>query len=287
MMRLKVNFNGERIVKITKDEPKLIDLLNEFKDNEDSLAKIKALRFGFPSMMISVEGNLEKTLDELGLANGDKVFLLGGESDNKPKQVTKKEETRLLAVHEVPDDNSCLFHAISFASKGYTSDQLRELVYHTIKDNPREYTDAILGKPRLEYMKWILDKDSWGGGIEISILSKILQLSIFVVDIDAINIDKFYDTEFDEFIILLFNGVHYNVLTRSSNKVSPIFNMKMESAIMNNECLRIAKELKQEGKSINTHVAKIKCNQCNNTFIGEREVAKHAEKTSHTNFVQL
>lgn len=280
-MRLKVNFNGERVVKITKDDPTLMDLLDEVESIGNQATTI---RFGFPSTMLPVEGNLEKTLDELGIANGDKIFLSNGE---KVTSTVKKEPVQILRVHEVPDDNSCLFHAISFACKGYNSDQLRELVYHAIRDNPKEYTDAILGKPRSEYMRWILDKDSWGGGIEISILSRLLQLSIFVVDIDAINIDKFYDTEFDEFIILLFNGIHYNVLTRSSNENSPIFNMKTESAIMNNECLRIAKQLKQQGKSINTNVAKIRCNQCNSTLVGEREVARHAEETAHTQFVQL
>lgn len=37
--------------------------------------------------------------------------------------------------------------------------------------DPDTYTEGFLEKPNEEYCAWILDKQRWGGGIELSILS--------------------------------------------------------------------------------------------------------------------
>ena len=38
--------------------------------------------------------------------------------------------------------------------------------------DPFTYNDGFLGKENAEYCKWILDKNHWGGAVELSILSK-------------------------------------------------------------------------------------------------------------------
>ena len=68
---------------------------------------------------------------------------------------------------------------------------MRELISVEIKSNPELYNSAILEKDPLEYCEWIMRDDTWGGGIELSILSKSFQLRIAVVDIKNVTIEYF------------------------------------------------------------------------------------------------
>ena len=52
------------------------------------------------------------------------------------------------------------------------SENLRNLVKLEISSNPEFYDEAILGKSICDYVDWITNLTSWGGEIEISILSK-------------------------------------------------------------------------------------------------------------------
>lgn len=63
-----------------------------------------------------------------------------------------------FVVRKIPDDNSCLFTAIGYTleSKSRTSaSRIRTAVVDLITQNPSEYTDAVLNKPRDDYIKWI------------------------------------------------------------------------------------------------------------------------------------
>lgn len=45
------------------------------------------------------------------------------------------------------------------------------VVADAIKADPEKYSDVMLGMPRDQYMKKILEKDTWGGAIELAIFS--------------------------------------------------------------------------------------------------------------------
>ena len=80
-----------------------------------------------------------------------------------------------LVLRVMPDDNSCLFRALSYVMLGPGIDsmhELRSLVASTIANNPDKYSDAILDKPREQYCRWIQSDDSWGGYVELSILAQ-------------------------------------------------------------------------------------------------------------------
>ena len=47
------------------------------------------------------------------------------------------------------------------------AEDLRELVAAMVASDPQEYCEAVLGKANSDYCAWILNKDSWGGGIEL------------------------------------------------------------------------------------------------------------------------
>lgn len=90
---------------------------------------------------------------------------------------------------------------------------MREIIAHAVASDQDEYSEAILGRPNSEYCDWILRSDSWGGAIELSILSKFYGMEIAVVDsINAI-INRFgEDQHYAHRVFLLFNGIHYDPL---------------------------------------------------------------------------
>ena len=49
----------------------------------------------------------------------------------------------------------------------------------TVAGDPEEYTEAFLGKPNAEYCAWILNPQSWGGAIELSILARCVLIGNF------------------------------------------------------------------------------------------------------------
>ena len=48
----------------------------------------------------------------------------------------------------------------------------RRVIAAAVAGDPKTYSEALLGRPNAEYCRWILDKDNWGGAIELSILSR-------------------------------------------------------------------------------------------------------------------
>ncbi|CCC72007.1 hypothetical protein NCAS_0J00270 [Naumovozyma castellii] len=302
-MRLKVsgfpNGGADKVVSI--DNGSSLNQLVKHLELSDECNLI-AIRFGYPPQRVEIgEVALETSLEDLGLSSGERVNLVleGGtmaapvkrkDPVLKPSQTwieTSDGERRILQVHKVPDDNSCLFHAISWCmykdiSLSY---QLRELCSRVIVEHPMVYSDAILGRPNREYSEWILKRDSWGGGIELAILSNELQMGIYVLDIDAIKFEKFNDDLYDKFFVILFNGVHYDAIETDDGICVFDKRDEMGDLILKN-VLNIARQLKEKCYAFNTQKAKIICNICKEKFVGERDIAKHAEKTGHTDFGQ-
>ncbi|SCU91081.1 LANO_0D10704g1_1 [Lachancea nothofagi CBS 11611] len=309
-MKIKVSCTGLGTKVVSADNDcTLYELLELVSRELQSSKPFQCLRFGYPPQVIEAsEANLSKKLEDIGLSSGEKVALvqqkvIGGiEPMAAPKTPRKLLENqisldgiwpdRILQIHAVPDDNSCMFHAISYCVHGDTSHTqvFREIVASEIAADSVEYSDAILGKPNKEYSQWILKKTSWGGGIELAILSKVLKLCIYVLDVDACKFEKFNEQHFDDFVMVVFNGVHYDameVANDSSSSTVKVLNSrsdKIDQVLA--RALEVASKLKSKGYSFNTTRDRIKCNVCSEMLIGERDVARHAEKTGHFDFGQ-
>jgi Predicted cysteine protease (OTU family) len=63
------------------------------------------------------------------------------------------------------------------------SRRLRDEVANYILDHPVEYNKAILGDPPLVYTNRMRQMDTWGGAIELSVLSKIYGVEIASIDV--------------------------------------------------------------------------------------------------------
>lgn len=74
----------------------------------------------------------------------------------------------------IPADNSCLFNAVGYAMHKVKTraSSLRGLVAREVATDPATYTSVFLGMSNAAYCDWIMNPVNWGGGIELSILSK-------------------------------------------------------------------------------------------------------------------
>ena len=111
-----------------------------------------------------------------------------------------------LVLRVMPDDNSCMCKCRFRASLqcGSTdsnpsqvtafggalglenpSTTLRNKVADYILSHPNEYNEAILGDKPGRYTTRMKQMDTWGGAIELSILSDIYDIEISSIDVKA------------------------------------------------------------------------------------------------------
>ena len=84
----------------------------------------------------------------------------------------------------MPDDNSCMFTAFGGAlSIDDPSTRLRKEVADYILTHPDKYDKAILGEDPSRYTFRMKQSDTWGGAIELSILSDIYDIEICSIDV--------------------------------------------------------------------------------------------------------
>lgn len=65
----------------------------------------------------------------------------------------------------IDDDNSCLFNAIGYVLLNRDrrqADELRQIIATTVHQNPKVYTEVMLGVSPAEYSARILDQNTWG-----------------------------------------------------------------------------------------------------------------------------
>lgn len=194
---------------------------------------------GFPPKPFDITKD-ETVLAQSGLKSGDTLIL-----EEKTAPITTTQEAvnegrhhvidncdfpGILMKHVVPADNSCLFSSIYFVLNGKVDDSgsiapfLRQMIAETVSKDPEKFCEAILGKPNSEYCKWIQNDKSWGGAIEISILSDYYGIEIAVVDTINAIINRFgEDQDFPHRVFLLFDGIHYDPLYLEPLEVSDVY----------------------------------------------------------------
>lgn len=97
---------------------------------------------------------------------------------------------------------------------------MRKIIAECVAADPELYNEAILGKPNKDYCSWILKSDSWGGAIELSVLSHFYAIEIAVVDTINAVINRFgEDKEYPMRVFLIFDGIHYDPLYKESLRV--------------------------------------------------------------------
>lgn len=213
--------------------------------------------------------------------------------ETDPPEVPVPDHGATLVLRIMPDDNSCMFRAFGSAFMGSIDSmtELRGLVAQTIQANPEKYSAAVLDQSPDEYCKWIQTEYSWGGGIELSILSQHFDVEISSIDVQSLRVDRFNEGRPSR-CVLVYSGIHYDTIALSPSDpphthayAPPEFDTKVfdtDDQVVLEKAVELCRRLKEE-KHYYTDTAhfQIKCNICGGQFVGESEATQHAKETGH------
>ena len=208
---------------------------------------------------------------------------------------TKESTSRgILTRKVVPADNSCLFTSIALVTEGGETNrshasQLRDIIAQVVSSNPEMYCEAFLGKPNTEYCAWILHQDSWGGAIEISILSEFYALEIDVLDTQSIRVDRFGESKgYKNRAMLIYDNIHYDPLVlepvNSGEPIQTVFSTDDDWILA--QALELATEANRSKQYTDLTGFTLRCLVCNDGLRGQRQAQQHAMATGHANFAE-
>jgi ubiquitin thioesterase OTU1 len=184
--------NGQHITTLAKDST--LRVLLEKITEITQIVDVSILK-GFPPLPVDISAQIEQSLELCGIKNGETLIveekLISKEDKELAEKLQREAEDEILAKQladdqitgsngflmkkVVPADNSCLFTSIGFTLSGKIDTEngtfMRQVIAQTVNDEKHLYNEGILGRPNDEYCAWILQTDSWGGAIEVSILS--------------------------------------------------------------------------------------------------------------------
>jgi ubiquitin thioesterase OTU1 len=218
--------------------------------------------------------------------------------------VDKSGEPVIVAMDEgflvhrvVPDDNSCLFSSIAllFEQNIAKAPRIRQIVADAIRKDMATYSEAILGRPREEYIATILKHNTWGGAIELAVLSTYYNTEISSIDVETGRIDRFEPLsgrESGNRCVLVYSGIHYDAATLSPIKdAPPDFHQTLFPIVSadNSDPVLVAAQkladiLRQKKAFTNTATFDLKCSDCGQGLVGEKGARAHAQETGHVNF---
>ncbi|KAH9387223.1 ubiquitin thioesterase OTU1 [Nematocida major] len=125
------------------------------------------------------------------------------------------DKSAVFSIMEVPSDNSCLFHALSELLSAKNSDSLRKMVADEIMKSPKSFAPYIEKEP-FAYSTWIVQPHIWGGATEITVISKIYETKVCVIDKDLRTYE--FGEAFRSVVYLCYSGTHYNaVISKDRN----------------------------------------------------------------------
>ncbi|CAM9567421.1 unnamed protein product [Pylaiella littoralis] len=244
---------------------------------------------GFPedyaARVLQVAGGDFHTALEMCMS-GDPAALLG---DDGPAAAPKKMVRRIIDA-----DNSCLFNAVGYAlrRKRKVGTELRQMITEAVKASPEVYNEGILGKQPGEYCAWISDPKSWGGEIELSILSKKLMVMITVVDIQTNNAYSYGEgCGFDRRVFIIYDGIHYDAMAEAASDTAPeaddvtVFDPEAREKEVSAKA--VAADLKARNQFTDMGNASLKCMVCFKLLAGHKAALEHASATTHNNFGQV
>uniref|UniRef100_A0A2S2PTC0 Ubiquitin thioesterase OTU n=1 Tax=Schizaphis graminum TaxID=13262 RepID=A0A2S2PTC0_SCHGA len=261
------------------------------------------LLFGFPPKSIQ---KLEGTIEDIGLKSGDTIIaevdststgvqqLKVKTESNILKHITEQEvgnEVPLILRKVVPADNSCLFTSLGFVLGGKidlsSGNYMREIIANAVKDNQIEFSEAVLGKPNQDYCEWIRNPNSWGGAIEVSILSNFYGMEIAVIDTQSGSISKFgEDKDYPHRVFLIYDGIHYDPLYLESpanpEEIQTLFPTNDDRML--DAAQMLANEAKSSRQYTDVNRFTLKCLECGCIMIGQTQAQEHAKLTAHNNF---
>lgn len=194
----------------------------------------------------------------------------------------------------IDSDNSCLFNSVGYAMhrSRALAPRLRVVIATAVQSSPDEWSEAVLGKAPGAYCDWITRPSSWGGAIELSILSKHFGREIAAFDIQTERCDVYGQGDgYSERVLVVYDGLHYDTLAVAAGlgapesgdtTVLPASGPRTDAAMAAAAAL-VASAHAARGF---TDVANftLRCGACQIGLRGEKEAVQHAKESGHTNF---
>lgn len=275
---------------------KLKDLIEQETHIPKDCIKV---RQGYPPKVIDL-GKESEPLSSLPFRSGDTLIV---EEDPSLRQQRQQHvdntlqaqintSSGMLMRKVVPANNSCLFTSIDCVMNNGLLDlssapQMRQLIAGIVMSDPTTYNAAFLGKSNSAYCSWIMHDDSWGGAIEISILSKYYDTEIDVVDTQTGRIDRFgEDMNYPQRALVIYDGIHYDPLIMepliTEDELQTLFSIEDENVL--SQAMEIANEAKAARQYTDVGSFNLKCLICSKLLVGQKDAQLHAKSTGHTNF---
>lgn len=221
---------------------------------------------------------------DYGKAPTDKI----DNNDTLPPEINVPERG-VMTLRVQPDDNSCLFRAIGYLCMRSIDamEELRQLIATTIQSNPDDYSDAVLGMQRDMYCSKMNRADTWGGEIEMKILSDHFGVQIASIDCKTGHVYR-YGEQFHECIYIVYSGIHYDALAVMPAPNSPPdwdqTQFSSKDAVVEQAAIDLVGVLRKRNYFTDTASFDLRCNTCNTGLKGEKGAQEHAAKTGHVNF---
>lgn len=219
------------------------------------------------------------------------------------------DEQQLYPIRRFVDsDNSCLFNSVAYVTDrasfdGMSALRMRQLIIDEIRKDPNKYNEAYLGRSNDEYIEYILKPDTWGGAIELQILSEYFKLEIASIDIKSLRVDCYGETSnYDKRVYVIYNGIHYDPLAMTFGEtVSDELDITItdhDDIDTYTKMMKLAEDYRTRGDyvdfsdvktdgSTSMYKAVLKCSVCEGVFLNQDEAAEHGANTNHWNFEEM
>ncbi|XP_037535241.1 ubiquitin thioesterase OTU1 [Nematolebias whitei] len=300
MLRLRCKTkNGSHIMQGLTHQSCVRELKSKVEELTGIPCDVQKIMIGYPPSSLDLR-NGEAHLKDYPIKSGDTLIV--EEEQRKPKpqdhpivKAPHLEVSPVLARRVVPADNSCLFTSIYYVVEGGVYDpacapEMRGLIAQIVSSDPAAYSEAVLGKTNEEYCSWIRRDDTWGGAIEVSILSKFYQCEICVVDTQTVRVDRFgEDAGYHKRVLLIYDGIHYDPLQKEmpGSDAPPQTIFSTTDDIILAQALELADEARRKRQFTDVNRFALRCMVCQMGLVGQKEAREHAKETGHTNFGEV
>eukprot|EP00210_Caulerpa_lentillifera_P003357 g3203.t1 len=194
----------------------------------------------------------------------------------------------------VDSDNSCLFTSVAYVMERnrFRGFDLRTIIAATVRSDPIQYNEGVLGRPNHDYCEWILNPLHWGGEIELLILSQYYRRQIAAYDVRSARAFVYgEDAGFHERVLLVYDGIHYDAIALSPFEDAPedkditVFNPNTnEGRIVLAAVDSFIQKLRDKNQFTDLSQFRLRCDECGQGFLGEPQALEHAKKTGHSKF---
>ncbi|XP_077430505.1 ubiquitin thioesterase OTU1 isoform X2 [Vanacampus margaritifer] len=299
MLRLRCKTkNGTHVMQGLTHQSCVQELKSKVEELTGIPCEVQKIMVGYPPSSLDLH-NGDARLKDYPIKSGDTLIV--EEEKNKAKlsahpAVTKTPRLNALPVlarRVVPADNSCLFTSVNYVVEGGVYDpacapEMRALIAQIVSSDPTAYSEAVLGKSNEDYCAWIRRDDTWGGAIEVSILSKFYQCEICVVDTQTVRVDRFgEDGGYRKRVLLIYDGIHYDPLQREAPGPPPQTVFSTGDDVILAQALELADEARRKRQFTDVNRFALRCMVCQTGLVGQKEAREHARETGHTNFGEV